>query len=164
VTQAVQNDQTPVAGAIPPKSALPASSADRNRANLELARTRAAELRALGQTPEHLDPLERARRNPQSLALAVVSRCWECVGCDADPDPRGNIRDCKVSGCPLRPLRPYAGPVSASRRAAINAKCKRCMGPDPNVNSRIRECHIATCPLHPVRPYQGADDSTEVEQ
>jgi hypothetical protein len=41
-----------------------------------------------------------------------------------------------------------------SRRAAINAKCRRCMGPDPGVATRIRECTITTCPLYPVRPYQ----------
>lgn len=144
---------------IPSKNTISASSGDRNRANLVLARTRAAELRAQGQVPERLDLLERARRSPKSLTLAVNARCWECIGCDADPDPRGNIRECKATDCPLLPVRPCAGPVTASRRAAVNAKCKRCMGPDPSVVTRIRECDIATCPLHTVRPYQhGADE------
>ena len=122
---------------------------------LQRARARAAELRASGALPEaeRLDPIERARRNSTSLRLAIAARCWECAGSGADPDPRGNIRNCKARGCPLLPVRPYAGAIVASRRDAINAKCRRCMGPDPCVVDRIRGCAI-DCPLYAVRPYK----------
>jgi hypothetical protein len=129
------------------------SAADRNEA-LRRAAARQAELRATGEL-EHLDPLERARRNPRSLSLAVKARCWDCVGAGADPNPRGEIRDCRATACPLHPARPYQSTGGHRHlRAAINAKCQRCMGPDPGVARRIRECDIAGCPLWPVRPYQ----------
>lgn len=38
-------------------------------------------------------------------------------------------------------------------RAAINTKCKDCMGYEL-YSMRIRECEMITCPLHAVRPYQ----------
>lgn len=109
---------------------------------------------------ERLDPIEQARRKPKSLALAIKAQCWECIGSGADPNPRRTIRECRATGCPLLPLRPFQRgprPKGLSKRKAINAKCRRCMGPDPNVAQRIRECmagHI--CPLWPLRPYREA--------
>jgi hypothetical protein len=57
---------------------------------------------------ERLDPIEKARRNPKSRALAIVAKCWDCVGADADPGTRDRIRTCTSRAtCPLWPLRPY---------------------------------------------------------
>lgn len=133
---------------------LPSSASDRKR-HLELARSRTAELRAVGWTPERLDPIERARRNPKSLALAIAGKCWDCVGAGAEAGARDQIRDCSATQCPLRSVRPHAGRVTESRRKAIDAKCRRCMGPDLTVRL-IRECSVVGCTLHSVRPYQAS--------
>lgn len=74
---------------------------------LEAARAaRQAKLEA-GEKIERLSPIEKARRNPKSLRLAVTAKCADCVGWDADPNPRARIRDCAVPKCPLYPVRPY---------------------------------------------------------
>jgi hypothetical protein len=130
---------------------------------LEKAQARLAELRASGELSEveRLDPVAKAQANLASLKLAIAARCWECVGSGADPDPRGTIRECRAQSCPLLPVRPYAGPVTGSRRTAINLKCRRCMGSDPGCPERIRTCSIPTCCLYPVRPYQQATDDSD---
>lgn len=74
---------------------------------LELARQRAKELRAEGGTIERVDPIEKARRKPTSLRLAITAKCWDCVGGDADPLTRRRIRECSCAGCPLHPVRPF---------------------------------------------------------
>jgi hypothetical protein len=74
---------------------------------LDLARAAMAARRAAGETIERLDPIEKARRNPTSLRLAINAKCWECVGGDGDPNPRQRIRDCTCSRCPLLAVRPY---------------------------------------------------------
>ena len=60
-----------------------------------------------GQTVVRLDPIEKAKRKPKSLRLAINAKCWDCVGGASDPGPRGRIRDCTVTKCPLHPNRPY---------------------------------------------------------
>jgi hypothetical protein len=60
-----------------------------------------------GERGPQLDPLERARRNPQSRALAVAAKCWDCQGGDADPGIRARIRECPITRCPLHAFRPY---------------------------------------------------------
>lgn len=60
-----------------------------------------------GQTIVRLDPIEKAKKKPKSLRLAVNAKCWDCVGGTSDPGPRGRIRDCTVTRCPLHPVRPY---------------------------------------------------------
>ena len=74
---------------------------------LKRGRERQAELRAAGLLVR-LDPIEKARRNPKSMRLAINATCWRCMGSGGDPNTRGAIRDC-TSGktCPLYPLRPY---------------------------------------------------------
>lgn len=74
---------------------------------LDLARAKAAELRAQGQTIERLDPIERARRNPTSKALAIKAKCFECVGAGSDANPRSAVRECPVTMCPLHSVRPW---------------------------------------------------------
>ena len=56
---------------------------------------------------ERLDPMEKARRNPKSRKLAIVAKCWDCCGGNADPGVRKRIGDCRSVKCPLHPLRPY---------------------------------------------------------
>lgn len=73
---------------------------------LDLARKRQNELRAAGKL-EILDPIEKARRDPASKAKAIVAKCWDCVGRDADPKPRQRIADCECRDCPLWPVRPW---------------------------------------------------------
>jgi hypothetical protein len=53
------------------------------------------------------DPLKAAEANPGSLRKAVNAKCWDCVGAGQDPNPRGAIRDCGVTACPLFAVRPY---------------------------------------------------------
>lgn len=51
---------------------------------------------------ERLDPIEKARRNPQSLRAAINAKCWDCSCAQ-----RVEIRRCPVTDCPLHHLRPY---------------------------------------------------------
>ena len=48
---------------------------------LAKAHAERAARRARGEPePERLDPIERARRNPTSLRLAITAKCWDCSG------------------------------------------------------------------------------------
>jgi hypothetical protein len=38
-----------------------------------------------GEAGPRLDPIERARANPASRSLAIKAKCFDCVGCGADP-------------------------------------------------------------------------------
>ncbi|WP_198321695.1 MULTISPECIES: hypothetical protein [Methylococcus] len=73
---------------------------------LEKARVAMAEKRAAGEL-ERLNPIEKARRNPTSLRLAINGKCWDCVGCGADPNPQRAIGQCRIPACTLWPVRPY---------------------------------------------------------
>jgi hypothetical protein len=77
------------------------------RARLEEGRRRQRELREAGTPVERLDPIERARRNPTSLRLAINARCYDCGGRDADPSWRARITECVIPACALYPVRPY---------------------------------------------------------
>ncbi len=76
---------------------------------LERARERLAELKASGQAIQRLDPIEKAKRNPGSLRLAITAMCWHCAGAGADGQEatRTTIRECTVAPCPLHRHRPY---------------------------------------------------------
>lgn len=74
---------------------------------LDKARAAMRARRAAGEEIVRLDPIEKAKRNPKSLRLAITAKCWDCVGGMADPNPRARIRDCGVSRCSLYPVRPY---------------------------------------------------------
>ena len=74
---------------------------------LELARRKRAELKEAGIKVVILNPIEKARRNPQSLRYAINGKCFDCVGAGNDPNPRGAIRECAISDCTLHPVRPY---------------------------------------------------------
>jgi len=74
---------------------------------LEKAREAAAARRAAGLKVERLDPIEKAKRKPTSLRLAITAKCWDCQGGAADPNPRQRIGTCEVTRCPLHPVRPW---------------------------------------------------------
>jgi hypothetical protein len=76
---------------------------------LAKARLKLAELKASGQSVERLDPIEKAKRNPGSLRLAVNGKCWDCCGAGADglEHTKQTIRECACTRCPLHPVRPY---------------------------------------------------------
>lgn len=85
-----------------------------------------AERAAAGIVTERLDPIERARRNPTSIRMAVNAKCWDCQGGDDDPHPRWRIGNCTTPACPLYPHRPYqkhtGDPVPASLRLGREAE------------------------------------------
>lgn len=56
---------------------------------------------------ERLDPIERAKRKPNSLRAAIKAKCWYCAGAGQDPGTREVIRSCTSFGCPLHPHRPF---------------------------------------------------------
>lgn len=87
---------------------------------LEAARAAQQRLRDAGQTPERLDPMERARRTPASLRLALNAKCFDCVGgtC-ADHGHVRAIRECPSGRCPLHGLRPYR--AQGGLAAGVNA-------------------------------------------
>lgn len=99
-----------------------------------------------------LNPLERAKQKPKSLALALRAYRWEMSGADRndrDPDAK---RACKQD---------YKDAMAAlkgqSKRKVINETCFNCVGgyADPGPKLRVRDCGCTACPLHPVRPWQG---------
>lgn len=74
---------------------------------LEKAREAMAAKRAAGEPIERLDPVEKARRNPRSLRLAVSAMCVRCMGGGDGHVPRREIRECTAPSCPLWAVRPY---------------------------------------------------------
>ena len=75
--------------------------------SLERAQQKNREMREEGMGPERFDPIEKARRNPTSLRLAINAHCWDCISASHHPNPRPAIRDCGIVRCPLHPVRPY---------------------------------------------------------
>ncbi len=59
--------------------------------------------------PTGKTPHEEALARPQSKALAIRAKCWDCEGGDADPGWKQRVRGCVVTGCPLWHVRPYRG-------------------------------------------------------
>lgn len=76
---------------------------------LTKARLRLAELKASGQSVERLDPIQKSKREPGSLRLAINAKCWDCAGAGADgiEFTKTTIRECSVQRCPLHHQRPY---------------------------------------------------------
>lgn len=75
---------------------------------LQKAREARQRMADAGEAIERLDPIEKAIKNPKSLRCAINAKCWDCMGAEADPNPRKRIRECPVGGsCPLWPVRPY---------------------------------------------------------
>ena len=76
-------------------------------AGLEAAHLKRAAMKDAGVKPVLLNPIEKARRNPQSLRLAINGQCYGCVGAGHDPNPINAIRECEIKDCTLWPVRPY---------------------------------------------------------
>jgi hypothetical protein len=76
---------------------------------LAKARAKLAAIKASGGTVERLDPVEKAKRNPSSLRLAINAKCWDCCGAGADgiEFTKETIRTCSSFSCPLHFQRPY---------------------------------------------------------
>ncbi len=74
----------------------------------KMAKARAAAAAARqSKTLVRLSPAEKAARNPSSLRMAITAKCFDCVGGGADANPRGAVRECSVTKCPLWPVRPW---------------------------------------------------------
>ena len=87
------------------ESAVEASATtrqDRLRAQLAKGRAKAAANRAAGIQVERKTP-----PGSRILLKAIKENCIECQGGDADPGLMWRIGNCEVSGCKLRPYRPY---------------------------------------------------------
>ena len=55
-----------------------------------------------------LTPVEKLARKPDSRALAIAAKCWDCQGRGADPGVKWRIGNCEVgAACPLYAVRPY---------------------------------------------------------
>lgn len=94
-----------------PARGLPVAS------RVERMHQRARELREAGLQPERLDPIERARRNPTSLRLAINAKCFDCGGRDADPSWRARVTECAIPACALFPVRPFQRSGEATEAA-----------------------------------------------
>ena len=69
---------------------------------LQKAQEKRRQMKEAGIDIERLNPIEKAKRNPKSLRLAINAKCWDC-SCGQ----RLEIRECPVVQCPLYPVRPY---------------------------------------------------------
>jgi len=75
---------------------------NKSSAALEKARAKREEMKAQGVEIERLDPIEKAKRNPQSLRAAINAKCWDCAY-----GQRSEIQNCNCTNCPLWNVRPY---------------------------------------------------------
>lgn len=56
---------------------------------------------------ERVDPVTRARGNPQSHRLAVRAYCWQCMGNGGNANTPRLIATCETYKCGLWDIRPY---------------------------------------------------------
>jgi hypothetical protein len=113
---------------------------------IEKALAKKQEMREAGIQVIRLNPIEKARKNPKSKALAIKAYYWDLAGRSEDAESRAE----------------FNGLITAAKHQGSYAKqiktiCRRCVGDgaDPNPPKLIRCCGCANnCPLHPVRPYQ----------
>jgi len=79
---------------------------------IKAAQSRMREMREQGIKVVHLNPVEKALKNPTSLRLAINGHCWQCVGsgCDGQKVARETIGNCIIHDCCLYPVRPYQNP------------------------------------------------------
>lgn len=71
-----------------------------------------------GKSGPALDPITKAAANPTSRALAILAKCYDCQGQDADTGWRWRIGNCDAP-CPLAPVRPYQHMAGRPTPAAI---------------------------------------------
>lgn len=80
---------------------------DSNLSALDKARQRRADMAEQGIKVQILNPIDKAKKHPSSLRMAINAMCWDCVGAGEDANPRAAIRECGISKCPLWNVRPY---------------------------------------------------------
>lgn len=83
----------------------------------EASARKRAEMAESGEKRVVLNPIERARKYPNSLRKAINAMCWSCCGAGADgcKHTRETISLCTASDtCPLWSLRPYQNMTSDS--------------------------------------------------
>ena len=78
-----------------------------NENRLKAAQAKLREMRAAGEQVKHLNPIEKAQGNPNSLRCAINAKCFDCQGRDYDPCVEWRIGNCEISDCPLFPVRPH---------------------------------------------------------
>ena len=71
--------------------------------NLQKARAKKAQNARLGIKP--LNPLEKAKQNPNSRVLAINAQCYDCMG--RESGWRNAVKGCTSPNCPLFGFRPY---------------------------------------------------------
>lgn len=118
---------------------------------------------------ERLDPIERARRNPKSRALALRAYLWDFYGLDANkraPEDRALLKEefklalrnplgvIGLQSGDRETLRQTTG--RASLKTVIQHICYECVGgsADPGPKQRVSRCTARDCPLHPVRGWK----------
>lgn len=116
--------------------------------HLEQARAQQRAMREAGAAPERLNPIEKARRNPKSRALALRAYYWDWVGCADNPCTQ-EMRE--------EAAQRYDAARTGGLVAAIQGICFECVGgdADPGPKLRVRDCARTDCPLRAVRPWQG---------
>lgn len=74
---------------------------------LKKAQEKLAEMRALGISPVILNPIEKSKREPKSLRLAITALCYDCVGAEMADNYRQEVKNCTVKRCPVYHVRPW---------------------------------------------------------
>lgn len=117
-----------------------------SREALKAASEKQAELRRAGKL-ERLDPIEQAKRSPQSKRKALRAYYWDWTGCAINRPVPKEMREEYKSLCEE---------AKGNYRPTIDKICFECVGAgaDPNPPRLIRDCECTDCPLHPVRPHQ----------
>jgi len=62
----------------------------------------------LVESPKPLDPIEKSRKNPNSLRFAINARCFDCSGFE-----RSDVTNCEMTDCFLYRHRPWQNKASA---------------------------------------------------
>ncbi len=80
---------------------------DEAKAHMQTKRREAADARRAAGMKSTYTPVERALDDPTSKSKAIVAKCWDCQGGDADPCVSWRIGNCTIKACPLHPVRPH---------------------------------------------------------
>ena len=74
-----------------------------NEEKLKKMWAKRAENKAKGIKP--LNPIEKAKQNPNSRVFAIKAFCYQCMGMESGW--RNHIKECPSKNCPLFGLRAY---------------------------------------------------------
>ncbi len=87
---------------------------------LEKAHEKMKQMRADGWRPIQLNPIDKAKKNPNSLKLAIRAMCWTCEGKDNDPGVKQRVSLCSISSCPLWLHRPWQSIKDHASESALD--------------------------------------------